>query len=780
MGSTSNQVEVPSSSGVNLRVSVYNFSSQAISEGEISLLKLGLKFVPSTTVPEIDTKVDILRFSRKLLLKARFNDVNYEDDSLVKHKSSYIPKTVKSPILKGIIEDLEVFANEFPNNMETLSVRDNLTIEQRMGLNVLKKRHGILIFKADKGAGCVLLNELFYKYKVLELLNSAKYENLPRNVDYFIMQKLKTFVKKYKYVLNPTEIRAITKFDFCTTNIYGLPKIHKSNIVKSALKNAKSAYLHLCNPLDLSFRLIFGGPKNPCSMLAELVNTLLNPFRDKIKSSLKDVFHFKDKIPNFDAEDLPFIEIISVDVVSMYENLTKNLGLPALKYFLSRYYNLLPSRFSVNFVIEAMTFVLDNNTGYFNGKIYRQVTGTATGIKPAPPYADLAMGYLEINLFYKLRAKLGQKIASYFWNGFMRYLDDGIVFWDRRLCDFEVVFNLMNLMDPCINFTMERSDTSLKFLDVLIYKTSIGFKTVVQSKDTDSDTFLNYKSSHPRHCRDGIPFGMARRIRALTDDDGRAKEQMSLLSSKLRNAGYPEGVVNCAVASAMALSSSELRNSKNVSEDDGAIAFVHTFDPAHPSLLREIKNRISRLFTSTECRAIFGNTRIIDSRREPKNLLRILQHSRFDETGSTVYEKGVLRCGLKNCKLCLEIIETDLICFSNANCTFRVNARLDCTARNVIYALFCGGCPKYYIGETVCLRDRASTHRNNSKSEDRAVMEVSRHVFNCGQGFKICPIFKLKDDCKILRLVVEDNLIKLLKPDLNRDQRNLLHLNLLG
>ena len=48
----------------------------------------------------------------------------------------------------------------------------------------------------------------------------------------------------------------------------------------------------------------------------------------------------------------------------------------------------------------------------------------------------------------------------------MRYLDDGIVFWDGRLCDFEVVFNFMNFMDPCIRFTMERSDFSLKFLDV--------------------------------------------------------------------------------------------------------------------------------------------------------------------------------------------------------------------------------------------------------------------------------------------------------------------------
>ena len=91
--------------------------------------------------------------------------------------------------------------------------------------------------------------------------------------------------------------------------------------------------MHLNNPLDLKFRLIFGGPKNPCSVLADLVNKLLDPFRDVVQSRVGDVYDFINKIPTFDQEDLPFIEIISVDVKSMYENLDQNLGLPALRYF---------------------------------------------------------------------------------------------------------------------------------------------------------------------------------------------------------------------------------------------------------------------------------------------------------------------------------------------------------------------------------------------------------------------------------------------------------------
>ena len=131
-----------------------------------------------------------------------------------------------------------------------------------------------------------------------------------------------------------------------------------------------------------------------------------------------------------------------------------------------------------------------------------------------------------------------------------------------------------------------------------------------------------------------------------------------------------------------------------------------------------------------------------------------------------------------NCATCPQILQTNSIFFKNAGFNFHVNAKMDCTVRNVVYALFCGGCRKYYVGETVCLRNRASAHRSCSKVEERAVMEVSKHVLKCGKGFTICPIYKVKEECKISRLVVEENLIKLLKPDLNADQRNLLHLKL--
>ena len=68
-----------------------------------------------------------------------------------------------------------------------------------------------------------------------------------------------------------------------------------------------------------------------------------------------------------------------------------------------------------------------------------------------------------------------------------------------------------------------------------------------------------------------------------------------------------------------------------------------------------------------------------------------------------------------------------------------------------------------------------SAHKSNSMNPD-STMEVSSHLYKCGKGFWKLPLFKVKVENKIARLVMENNLIKKLMPDLNRDQRNLLHL----
>ena len=272
---------------------------------------------------------------------------------------------------------------------------------------------------------------------------------------------------------------------------------------------------------------------------------------------------------------------------------------------------------------------------------------------------------------------------------------------------------------------------------------------------------------------------MARRVKALTDDAELARDRMNDLSAKLLAGNYPVGVVNTAVQDAMALSTPELRNykPKDKSEDD-VVAFVHTFDPTRPGLLQKVKEIVSRLYTSSQTKHIFGNMRIIDSRREPFCLKRVFQRSRFNEPGRLIVDTPVSKCGQRGCRLCEDILEVESVFFDSSGIRLVIKTPMNCLVRNVIYAIWCKKCNKSYIGETVCLRERMNNHRSLSKDEDHTHAEVYRHLLACGEGFWVCPILKVKEDDKILRLVNEDEHVKLLKPDLNSDRRNLLHLHL--
>ena len=742
------------------------------------MLKLGQKFVPTTKETDEQIKIDLLNFSRTLVLKANFHNSKETDDSLIFPVSNYLPKNTPFPVLESLVNDLESLARDI-KDIPRCEIIDNLSVNQRRGLNKLKSSQASMYVPADKGGAPVWMDKEFYKSLMEDKLSSSTYEKLDRNEDYFVNIELKKFVKKYKKMLTKKERLAITNYDYKSANIYGLPKLHKSTLIKEAIKNCDNICLHLPKPCDLTLRLIFGGPKSPTTGLANLVDLLLKPYLTKIEAKVIDVFHFLRKMPTFEKDVLPFIEMWTVDVKDMYPSIDHNLGLKAINYWIEMYPELLPSRFSKNFVLEALTFVLKNNTGYFNGKFYRQNVGTATGIKPAGTYADLVMGHLEIILFSKIKNLKGTKIAHYFWQHYRRYLDDGQIMWDSRLGDFHEVLNIMNNLHPMLKFTSEKSFEKIIFLDVILLKKSDRIETEIYHKETDVDSVLPFNSCHPKHILRNIPFNAARRIKCLTDDPEKVEINFNKLKDKFIKAKYPQGIIETAINSAKTLNTIDLRCTKAKEKNENVLTFVHTFDPSLPNLVTLVKEYISRIYTCGEVKHIFKDTTFINSQREPPSLGRILHHSKFDESIQAGGGSIVQKCNFRGCKTCDDILEIDSYYFRNADITFEIKYRMSCIVRNVVYATICKNCGQTYIGETVNLRSRMTAHRSNSRNTDDASQVVSKHLSECGRGFHVLPLYKLKEENKIARLVKEDFFIKLLKPDLNSDSRDILKLKAL-
>ena len=111
---------------------VYNLSSNPLDQDETALLSLGPKFVPTTTSTDEQTKIDILNFSRSILLKAQFYKSTTPDDSLIYPVSSYLPYSTNYTVLKSVVTDLEELASD-KERLKRTEVTDNLSVEEQRG-----------------------------------------------------------------------------------------------------------------------------------------------------------------------------------------------------------------------------------------------------------------------------------------------------------------------------------------------------------------------------------------------------------------------------------------------------------------------------------------------------------------------------------------------------------------------------------------------------------------------------------------------------------------------
>ena len=77
----------------------------------------------------------------------------------------------------------------------------------------------------------------------------------------------------------------------------------------------------------------------------------------------------------------------------------------------------------------------------------------------APTYATLSMGFHEIELYAIIRNKFTLPISNYFEQNWKRFLDDCFIFLRLSLIKPNELLDVLNNINPAIQFTMESSDT---------------------------------------------------------------------------------------------------------------------------------------------------------------------------------------------------------------------------------------------------------------------------------------------------------------------------------
>ena len=129
-------------------------------------------------------------------------------------------------------------------------------------------------------------------------------------------------------------------------------------------------------------RPIVAGCTTPTRPLSELIEKILKPIVETQKSYVKDDWEYLSHLPN--SIDEP-CNLFSCDVTSLYTSIPHDLGLEAAKYWLAKRRDLVDNRFTDEFILESLEFILKNNNFHFNEVMYNQTIGTAMGQIFAPP-----------------------------------------------------------------------------------------------------------------------------------------------------------------------------------------------------------------------------------------------------------------------------------------------------------------------------------------------------------------------------------------------------------
>ena len=146
--------------------------------------------------------------------------------------------------------------------------------------------------------------------------------------------------------------------------LYFLPKIHK-------------------RLSSVPGRPVISNCGTPTEKISEFLDHVLKPVMQESWSYIKDSWDFLKKVKHLGPIPDGAI-LVTADVVGLYPSIPHKAGLEPLRRRLNK-----RETFDIptDDIVQMAEFVLKNNFFEFSREVKRQKSGTAIGIKFAPPYA---------------------------------------------------------------------------------------------------------------------------------------------------------------------------------------------------------------------------------------------------------------------------------------------------------------------------------------------------------------------------------------------------------
>ena len=673
---------------------------------EISLFVLGASFpaVPKPDVPGFER--DLYEFVRKLRLTYHFRNHTDTDASLVKRKSSFCPNRNQNDELERICYSIEA------SNITVRKTKDNIS-GMRSALASLSHKVSncqLVIKPADKGSIIVLMSPMSYWDMCLRHLNNSDYycrvDTDPSNLIY---DRIVSFTEKYKDRLTEKETDFLINEPCKMANFYMLPKLHKSKEINNAIEREHNEYIHIPEGvMDLEGRPINSGPCYFTRGISLMIHAILLPCLETVKYILRDSFDFQDKMRTVPFHDET--RFVTWDIKSLYTSIRHELFYQAVEYWIDKLQNKIPllRRFKKDFVMEALTIILEFNYFIINCIFWHQLKGTAMGTPAAVVGANLVVAFLEIKMFQIMPQLYPKDFVDFIIRSYFRFLDDIIHQWLDHF-DIHELYELINSLDSDITFEMNEIATSADFLDITIKTEEDRLLFNVYHKPTNAFNYLKFTSCHPKHTKENIALSLGRRIVKICTEN--RSSQLADLRTHLIKCEHPDAVIDDAFEKIM----SPMEKAKN----QDCIVFTRTFNPTQSPNFNKIHSCLSTL-RNTEVVKAFGKKSTLCTTRQAKKLKQLLVKSKFQLTPPIPTEPrliGLYPCG--KCKFCdlgyIQYATEFTLNHRNFPLKWIYTRYFSCDSVNILYVVCCiaSGCRDIYIGKAKSVKGRVSKHASD-------------------------------------------------------------------
>ena len=556
---------------------ITNLSSYNLTESEQKLLTKGLSYIPSFNTYKHKLQKYTNEFIRQLHLTHYFKD-SKKPTPQFHTKSDWNPPAPLNP-------HINTFTNKLTDIIKTTLLHDPTNLHKQHNtehrtIQNLRNNKNITIKRADKGGSIVIMNTNDYINTALSHLQQTTIytqqdidntNTVADNLNSLILQlshtgHLTKEIAKYIQPKSPPR----------TPFFYFLPKIHKQN-----------------NPP----RPIISGCDSPTDRLSKYLTSILNPIAQAQPSYLKDTKHLLQIIQNHPP--LPSNTfLVTADVSSLYTNIPHEEGMDIILNSLNTHRHILPKNTPNNAIIRNfLHFILKDNYFDFLNKHYLQIQGTAMGTKMAPPYANIFMAHIEKQITQPFNTHI------LLWK---RFIDDIFFIWQGTLQSLKQFFLHANAHHKTIKFTFEHSNSSINFLDTIIYiDKKRTLQTTIYRKPTDKNLILHFSSHHPFHIKRNIIYSQIIRYKRIISTKYHLRKELTTLKNIFTARGYPGRLIIQQIQKAKHIPRTQLLKDTTKIKTKKTIFKI----PFHPKtnnfLKRQIRHTWNSLLKNTSLKTLW-------------------------------------------------------------------------------------------------------------------------------------------------------------------------------